>query len=145
MHYADVDLKKQKIVKEIVGTLGDNITILVIRRIWYRRDADKKEIRMRSFRHAKNDDDEFSVYFKCNGDIEVHVFRDGTEIYSVPNDYERVYTVEEETVSCPQCGFEEIYYHNGEYICTECECTFIEQELVDYCGCDIFHGFSTFF
>lgn len=56
-----------------------------------------------------------------------------------PIDYKVVLPVDEnEDVSCPRCGFEEIYYHNGEYVCLNCECTLSEQEIVDYCGTDIY-------
>ena len=41
-----------------------------------------------------------------------------------PIDYKVVCSVDEDvSVSCPRCGFEEIYYHNGEYVCLNCECT----------------------
>lgn len=92
------------------------------------------------FNRNNSDESGFSSYFKCDGDIEVYVGDDGTEIFSVPPDYTWVCTEEEEGVSCPNCGFEEINYHNGEYICVNCESTFTEQELVDYCGCGINHG-----
>lgn len=90
--------------------------------------------------NSQNKDEISSVYYKCDGDIEVCVFGDGTEIYTVPDDYKWVSTIEDDGVSCPQCGYEEIHYHNGIYVCTNCECTFTEQELIDYCGCDIIHG-----
>lgn len=91
------------------------------------------------FNRNKDMDEESSAYYKCNGDIEVHVYDDGTEIYSVPSDYKSISTEEGDCVFCPQCDSESIYYHNGEYICTDCECTFSEQELIDFCGCGIIH------
>jgi DNA-directed RNA polymerase subunit RPC12/RpoP len=96
---------------------------------------------MKLFDPKRNKDENgFSSYFKRNGDIEVHVAKDGTEIFQVPIDYKWVGTEEEDGVSCPNCAFEEIYYHNGEYICVNCESTFSEHELEDYCGCRIIHG-----
>lgn len=90
------------------------------------------------FKHTKNDEAEFSSYFKCNGDIEVVVFDDGTEIFSVPHDYKAASTEEGDDILCPNCyNGDSIHYHNGEYICVHCEKTFTEQELVDYCGCGI--------
>ncbi|TWH59389.1 hypothetical protein DesLBE_3768 [Desulfitobacterium sp. LBE] len=90
-------------------------------------------------RKHNKDGDGFSSYFKCNGDIEVHVDENGTEIFQVPNDYKWVGTEEEDGVFCSNCG-EEIYYHNGGYICVHCESTFSEHELEDHCGGGITHG-----
>ena len=80
------------------------------------------------------DDNELDyTYTKC-GDIEVYVFKDGTEHYRVPSDYQIVYDEYDDSVSCPHCDHEEIYYHDGEFICIECESTFTKQELDDYAG-----------
>lgn len=81
----------------------------------------------------------FSTYLKCNGDIEVTVAEDGAEMFEIPNDYVWAGTEEEDGIFCSNCG-EEIFYHNGEYICLNCERTYTEQELEDYCGCGIIHG-----
>ncbi len=85
---------------------------------------------------CNNSIDGFSTYFKFNGDIEVHVAEDGTEILQIPKDYRWVGTEEENGVDCPTCG-EEIYYHNGEYLCLQCEGTFSKHELEGNCGCGI--------
>ena len=90
---------------------------------------------------CNKDEDGFWSYFKCNGDIEVHVAEDGTEIYQLPIDYKWVGTEEGDGVYCPNCGGdEEIHFHNGEFICVNCERTFSEHELEDYCACGIIHG-----
>ena len=82
--------------------------------------------------------DKYSTYYKCNGDIEVHVFEDGTEHFELPSNYTWVGTEEEEGVFCPRCS-EEINY-NGEYVCVHCESTYSESELEDHCGCGVTHG-----
>lgn len=88
--------------------------------------------------HTKSDEVEVYSYFKCNGDIEVHVFEDGTEIFSAPDDYMAVSTEEGDDILCPNChSGDSIHYHNGEFICVHCENSFTEQELIDYCGCGI--------
>ncbi|MCM1233068.1 MAG: hypothetical protein NC489_23335 [Ruminococcus flavefaciens] len=87
------------------------------------------------FKQSKNDEAEFYSYFKCDGDIEVDVFDDGTEIFSVPHDYKAASTEEGDDILCPNChNGDSIHYHNGEYVCVHCESTFTEQELIDYCG-----------
>ena len=54
-------------------------------------------------------------------------------------DYLDVCTVDEdEFIACPHCGFEDIFYHNGEYVCLNCDSILDEQEIIDYCGTDIF-------
>lgn len=92
------------------------------------------------FGHRYSDyEDGTSSYLKCNGDIKVDVAADGTESWEIPKDFKWVGTEEEDGVNCPGCG-EEIYYHNGEYICVSCESTFSKKELEDFCGCSITHG-----
>lgn len=92
------------------------------------------------FGRSKSEEDGFTSYYKCNGMIEVHVAEDGTEVFKLPRSFKWVETEEEDAVSCPYCGEEEIYYHRGEYICINCESTFTEEELAEHCGCDIIHG-----
>ncbi len=87
----------------------------------------------------KKEKNGFTSYFKCNGDIEVHVAEDGTEIFALPHNYTWVGTAEGDGVYCPICS-EEIHYHSGEYICVNCESTFTESTLEEHCGCGIIHG-----
>ena len=89
-------------------------------------------------RKKGKEEDGFTSYFKCNGDIEVQVAKDGTEIFQLPRNYKWAGTVEEDEILCPTCG-EEIHY-NGEYVCVHCEGTFSEEELEEYCGCGVTHG-----
>jgi DNA-directed RNA polymerase subunit RPC12/RpoP len=92
------------------------------------------------FKNKKKNVEESYSYSKFGGDINVHVFDDGTEIFNTPNDYESVCTEEEDDITCPNCGASDgIHYHDGKYVCIFCEGTFSEQDLIDHCGCGIRH------
>ena len=77
------------------------------------------------------DESEYAKCPFCNSDDSG--MEDDYEEYDDPG-WDFVYTEDGDTVSCPNCGAEELRYDGCCCHCLECDSEFSDQEIEDYAG-----------
>ncbi len=92
------------------------------------------------------EDGEMETYISDLG-IEKHRIYDEilgwSESYADPM-WEYIYTSDGNTVCCPNCGEDDLRYHNGRGCCLECDSTFSDDEISDYIDEEWHHSCSAF-